>query len=416
LISPMSTASTGSGGRTGALEGLKVLELSEFISGPYCGKLMADLGAEVIKAEKPGAGDRARGWGPFPGDVPHPEKSGLFLFLNTNKSGITLNVESGPGQEIFWRLASWADVLIESQPRRQMARYGLGYRSLKKVNPSLVMTSISPFGRTGPFKDYKGSDLIASHTSSEAFGNPAEGVHDMERFGPLRGPMHAADFMTGLTAAVCTMSAVVTRRPGQPGVHIDVSAQEALASVVRQELAFCLCEGLCPTRQIGRKRRGGIIYPCKDGYVCIWIGPHWQKLVRMMGEPDWTRAEIFQNPTSRAEHMEDCNRLVELWTRERTTAEIDRLGIEYDVPLSPVRTVKELVADEQLAYRQFFTEVDHPAAGWLKYPGAPYKLSATPWEIRRPAPLLGEHNGEVYGHLLGYNRRELEKMRRAGII
>ncbi len=235
--------------KKGALEGLKILEFSEFISGPYCGKLLADLGAEVVKVERPGAGDRARGWGPFPGGAPHLEKSGLFLFLNTNKDGVTLNIESEAGRELFRRLASWADVLIESQPRREIERMGLNYRSLRQVNPSLIVTSISPFRRTGPYKDYAGGDLIASHTSSEAFGNPAEGVCDTERYAPLRGPMHAADFMTGLTAAVSIMSAVVARRPGQPGRHIDVSAQEALASVVRQELAFCLCEGLWPTRR-----------------------------------------------------------------------------------------------------------------------------------------------------------------------
>jgi crotonobetainyl-CoA:carnitine CoA-transferase CaiB-like acyl-CoA transferase len=400
----------------GALNGLKVLEFSEFISGPYCGKLMADLGADVIKIEKPGIGDRARGWRPFPGDIPHSEKSGLFLFLNTNKSGITLNVESRQAQGIFRRLVDWSDVLIENNPRRKMARLGFDYRSLKKLNPSLIMTSISPFGQTGHYKDYKGSDLISSHTSGEAFGNPAEGVTDMERYSPLRGPMHAADFMTGLTAAVCTMSAVVSRQINKPGRHIDVSAQEALASVTRQELAFCMCEGLYPTRQIGRKRRGGILYPCKDGYVCIWIGPHWQKLVTMMGNPDWALADIFQNPVSRAEHMEDCNRLIELWTREHTMAEIDQLGITHDVPLSPVRTVKELVADEQLAYRGFFVEIDHPLAGKLKYPGAPYKLSATPWEIRRRAPLLGEHNEEIYRQMLGWSRQDLVRMRKAGII
>jgi crotonobetainyl-CoA:carnitine CoA-transferase CaiB-like acyl-CoA transferase len=400
----------------GALSGLKVLEFSEFISGPYCAKLMADLDADVIKIEKPGLGDRARSWGPFPGDIPHTEKSGLFLFLNTNKSGVTLNVESRQGQKVFRRLVDWADVLVENNPRREMARLGFDYRSLKKVNTSLIMTSITPFGQTGPYKDYKGSDLISSHTSSEAFGNPAEGVHDVGRYGPLKGPAHAADFMTGLTAAVCTMSAVVSRQKGRPGRHIDVSAQEALASVTRQELAFCMCEGLWPTRQIGRKRRGGILYPCKDGYVCIWVGPHWQKLVTMMGNPDWAQTEIFQNPASRAEHMEDFNRLVELWTRERTTAEIDQLGIIHDVPLSPVRTVKELVADEQLAYRDFFIEIDHPLAGRLKYPGAPYKLSATPWEIRHRAPLLGEHNEKVYSQMLGYSRQDLVSMRQAGII
>ncbi|OGO31807.1 MAG: hypothetical protein A2Z29_08380 [Chloroflexi bacterium RBG_16_56_11] len=400
----------------GALNGLKVLEFGEFVSGPYCGKLLADLGAEVIKVEKPGLGDRGRSWGPFPGDIPHAEKSGLFLFLNTNKSGITLNLESALGLKIFHRLAAWADVLIEDRLPRESVRLGIDYRRLKKLNPALIVTSITPFGQTGPYKNYKGNDLVSSHTSSEAFGNPAEGVDDIERYSPLKGPMHAADFMTGLSAAVSTMSAVVSRGGNGSGRHIDISAQESLASVVRQELAFCLCEGLCPTRQKGRKRRGGILYPCRDGYVCIWAGPHWQKLVAMMGNPDWAKAEIFQNPATRAEHMDDFNMLVELWTREHTTAEIDRAGISFDVPLSPVRTVKELVADAQLEYRDFFVEIDHPVAGKLKYPGAPYKLSATPWEIQIPAPLLGEHNEKIYCGMLGYSRPDLVRMRQAGIV
>jgi CoA:oxalate CoA-transferase len=400
----------------GALDGLKVLELSEFISGPYCGKLMADLGAEVIKIERPDTGDTARRRGPFPGDIPHPEKSGLFLFLNTNKLGITLNIESERGREIFRRLVSGADVLIESNTPKEMARLGIDYRSLKKLNPSLIMTSITAFGQTGPYKGYKGSDLINSHMSSEAFGNPTEGVDDRERYPPLRGPMHTADFMTGLTAAVCTISAVVGRQRNKSGRHVDISAQEALASVTRQELAFCLCEGLYPTRQMGRKRVGGFLYACKDGNVCIWIGPHWQKLVTMIGNPDWTEVELFKNPATRAQHQQDCNKLIELWTRERTMAEIDRLGMEFDVPLAPVRTVKEVVNDEQLAYRKFFTEIDHPVAGRLKYPGAPYKLSVTPWEIKRHAPLLGEHNEEVYGRALGYSRKEMAGLKKAGII
>jgi len=400
----------------GALAGLKVLELSDFIAGPYCSKMMADLGADVIKVENPGTGDRARSWGPFPGDIPHTEKSGLFLFLNTNKSGITLDISHKKGGEVFRRLIAWADVFIENFPRREMAKLGFDYQTLKKIKPSLIMTSITPFGHTGPYKDFKGCDLISSHTSSEAFGNPAEGVNDLERYSPLKGPAHAADFMTGLTAAVSTMSAVISRQRDQSGRHIDISAQEALASVTRQELAFCLCEGLYPSREVGRKRVGGFLYPCKDGYVCIWLGPHWQKLVKMMGNPDWTQTEIFQNQASRAEHQQDCNTLIGLWTRNYTMAEIDKLGITHDVPLSPVRTVKELVNDEQLAYRNFFVEIDHPLAGKFKYPGAPYKLSVTPWEIKRRAPLLGEHNEEVYVQLLGYNQQELRDMKKAGII
>jgi crotonobetainyl-CoA:carnitine CoA-transferase CaiB-like acyl-CoA transferase len=136
----------------------------------------------------------------------------------------------------------------------------------------------------------------------------------------------------------------------------------------------------------------------------------------MMGNPDWTQAELFQNPGSRAEYQQDCNKLIEVWTQQYTMAEIDRLGVEYDVPLAPVRTVKEVVDDEQLAYRQFFVEIDHPAAGRYKYPGAPYRLAATPWKIKRRAPLLGEHNEEVYGRVLGFTKKEIEVLGKAGVI
>jgi len=177
-----------------ALDGVKVLEFSDFISGPYCGKLLANTGAQVIKVEKPGLGDKSRSYGPFPQDLPHPEKSGLFLFLNTNKSGITLNLETATGLKIFNELLWWADVLIEDHTVKEMRGWGLSYAAIKQLNPSIVMTSITPFGQTGPFKNYKGNDLIASHAGTEAFGNPDEGVTDPAGMPPLKTPNHASDF------------------------------------------------------------------------------------------------------------------------------------------------------------------------------------------------------------------------------
>lgn len=399
-----------------ALTGIKVLEFSEFVSGPYCGKMLANMGAEVIKIEKPGLGDKARSWGPFPKNLPHPEKSGLFLFLNMDKMGITLNPETALGAKIFKELVKRVDLLVDHNPQDEMAEMGLDYDSLKKVNPALIMASISPFGLTGPFRDYRGCDLINSHSSTEAFGNPAEGVDDVEKFGPLKGPMHAADFMSGLTAAVCSMSAILARQKSGLGQHIDISQQEALASVGRQELAFYGVEGSPPTRQKGRKRRGGILYACKDGYVCIWIGPHVPKIVKMMGDPDWSKEEIFINPATRQDFMPEFNHFVGLWTAEQTMKEIDDLAIKFDVPCSPVRSVKDLVEDEQLAYRNFWVELEHPVAGSLRYPGAPYKLSGTPWRAEHSAPLLGEHNDKVYCQMLGYSREDLVRMRQGGII
>jgi len=399
-----------------ALSDVKVLEFSDFISGPYCGKLLSNTGAQVIKVEKPGPGDKARSRGPFPGNIPHPEKSGLFLFLNTNKMGITLNVETAAGLKIFRELLKWADVLIEDHPVKEMRRLGLNYREVKRINPALVMTSITPFGQTGPFKDYKGNDLIASHAGTEAFGNPDEGVKDPVTLPPLKAPNHAADFMCGITAAACTMGALIAARNTRRGQHIDVSKQEAIASITRQQLAYYSVMEETPSREFGRKKFGGFLYPCKDGYVVIWIGPHYHLVVKMMGDPDWAKEPMFADPLQRNNYIVELNQLITVWTMEHTAQEINDLALQHGVPCSLVRSSKELLGDEQLAYRDFWREIEHPAAGKIRCPGAPFKLSATPAAIERPAPLLGEHNEKVYCGMLGYKREDLVRMRQGGII
>ena len=399
-----------------ALSNVKVIEFSDFISGPYCGKLLSNMGAQVIKVEKPGLGDKARSYGPFPQHIPHPEKSGLFLFLNTNKSGITLDVASADGLKIFQELIKWADILIEDHSVKEIERLGLTYAALKKINPSLIMTSITPFGQTGPFKDYKGNDLIAAHAGTEGFGNPDEGVKDPASMPPLKVPNHAADFMCGLTAAACTLGALLGRKNGGQGQHIDFSKQEAVASITRQQLAYYSVMEETPSREWGRKKFGGFLYPCRDGYVVIWIGPHYHLVVKMMGDPDWSKEEMFANPLMRNNYIVELNQLITAWTLEHTAVEINNLALEYGVPCSLVRSVKDLIADEQLAYRNFWQEIDHPVAGKLKYPGAPFKLSTTPGIINRPAPLLGEHNDIVYGEILKYSQEQLTKMKQAGII
>jgi CoA:oxalate CoA-transferase len=399
-----------------ALKGIKIVELTEFVSGPYCGKLLADMGAEVIKVEKPGIGDKARSFGPFPDDLPHPEKSGLFLFLNTNKSGITLNIETDAGLKILKELLKWADVLIDDHLAKELPGLGLSYNKLRKINPGLIMTSITPFGLTGPMKNYKGNDLIAVNAGAEAFGNPDEGVKDPENDPPLKATYHAGDIVSGLSAAVCTLSAVVSQRITGRGQHIDLSQQEAIASTGRQQLAYYAVQGVTPSREWGRKKFGGFLYQCKDGYVVIWIGPHYPRVMKMMGDPDWSKVEMFADPLLRSDYIVELNQLITLWTLEHTTQEINDLALVHGVPCSLVRTIKDLVDDEQLAFRQFWQEVDHPMAGKIKYPGSPFNLSATPGKIEWSAPLLGEHNEKVYCQMLGYDRKDLVRMRQSGVI
>ncbi|MDD5339544.1 MAG: CoA transferase [Dehalococcoidales bacterium] len=399
-----------------ALSDVKVLEFSDFVSGPYCGKLLSNMGAQVIKVEKPGLGDAARSWGPFPGNLPHPEKSGLFLFLNTNKSGVTLNPQTAAGLKIFKELLKWADVLIEDHSVKEMKNLGLTYTQIKKINPSLIMLSITPFGQTGPFKDYKGNDLIAAHAGTEAFGNPDEGVKDTANLPPLKVPNHAADFMCGLTAAACVMGALLGRKNNKRGHHIDLSRQEAVASITRQQLAYYSVMEETPSREFGRKKFGGFLYPCQDGYVVIWIGPHYHLVVKMMGDPEWAKEPMFADPLQRNSYIVELNQLITAWTMEHTAEEINSLALEHGVPCSLVRSVKDLVADEQLEFRKFWQEVDHPVAGKLKYPGAPFSLSATPGVIERPAPQLAEHNEAVYCGMLKYTREQLVRLRQGGII
>jgi CoA:oxalate CoA-transferase len=399
-----------------ALTDLKVLEFADFISGPYCTKLLSNTGAQVIKVERPGLGDKARSWGPFPQNLPHPEKSGLFLFLNTNKSSVTLNVETAAGLKIFRELLKWADVLVEDHAVKEMRSLGLTYQDVKAVNSSLVMTSITPFGQTGPFKDYKGNDLIAAHAGTEAFGNPDEGVKDPVNLPPLKVPNHAADFMSGLTASAITMGAIIGQRKEKRGRHIDLSKQEAVASITRQQLAYYNVMEENPSREWGRKKFGGFLYPCKDGYVVIWIGPHYHLVVKMMGDPEWAKEPMFADPLQRNNYIIELNQLISAWTIEYTAAEVNDLALQHGVPCSLVRNVKDLVNDEQLAFRRFWQELDHPAAGKIKYPGAPFQLSVTPAAFTRPAPLLGEHNEKVYCEMLGYTREQLVRMRQGGII
>jgi crotonobetainyl-CoA:carnitine CoA-transferase CaiB-like acyl-CoA transferase len=399
-----------------ALSGIKVLEFSEFISGPYCGKMLSNMGAEVLKLEKPGFGDRSRSYGPFPEDLPHPEKSGLFLFLNTNKSSVTLNLETATGLKIFKELLGWADVLIEDHLPKELVRLGLSYRVIHKINPSLIMTSITPFGQTGPFRNYKGCDLVHCNSGSNAFGNPDEGVQDPDTHPPLKTPSHGSDIIGGITGAVCTMGAVIGRNNRKSGIHVDVSQQEAVASMGRQQLAFYSVQGLTPSREYGRKKFGGFLYPCQDGHVVIWIGPHYPLVVKMMGNPDWAEAEMFANPLMRNDYISELNQLISVWTLEHTTEEINSLALQHGVPCSLVRNVKDLIFDKQLEYRHFWEEVEHSVAGKLKYPGPPFKLSATPGKIERPAPLLGEQNEKVYCQMLGYSRGDLVQMRQIGVI
>ena len=403
---------------TQALSSLKIVEWAEGVSGPYCSKLLADLGAEVTKVEKPG-GDAARSRGPFPEDIPHPEKSGTFLYLNTNKLGVTLDVSNTTGAEVFRRLVEKADILIENYPPSEVDRLGFSYATLKNVNPTLVMTSITSFGQTGPYRDYASCNLVGFHASGMAYINPSDGVADIEQDPPLMGPANQGDLVAGLTGALATMSAVFARRMTGLGQHVDVSQQEALTSMTRHQLGNYTVEQL-PWLRAKEARRPGVseVYRCSDGLVYLICGDErmWERWVEAMGSPEWAMSELFQDRALRRENWDAGKALVEEWTMERSVAEVVRLAEASRVPCKAINTVGESVGSELLAGRGHFVDIQHDEAGNIRYPGAPYKLSRTPWQARRPAPLLGEHNEEVYCGRLGFTRQDLTVMRAQGVI
>ena len=399
-----------------ALEGLKVVEHGQFISAPYCTQMMAGLGAEVIKVEEPGVGDEARNFGPFVDDIPHPEKGGLFLCLNRGKLGITLDVKKATGQRLLKELLKEADIFVESNPPQFMKDTGLDYPSLKEVNPHLIMTSITPYGQTGPYKDYKGYDLNAQCLGGQCgvLGNPNR---EPLTFQPSQGHYQGA-----INGAAATMVAVFTRDATGLGQHVDISEMQVIAGLQRGAfLPISKFKGLIGSRNAYR----GItllwpygVYPCKDGYFTIMTLEfyHWQTFAKAIGSPDWATDPKYTDQFTMALYADELDAALINWLMEHTKEEIAELCLEHKLPFQPVNDMKNLAESEQLKARDYFVEIDHPEAGVLKYPGAAAKLSKTPWIIDRPSPLLGQHNREIFCKRLGYSEADLLELRRGGVI
>jgi len=401
-----------------ALQGVRVIELGDYISAPFCARLLADLGAEVIKIEPPEGGDSSRRNGPFPGDEPNAESSGLFLFLNTGKLGITLDINTQTGREMFLRLLGDADVLIENHPPAFMERLKLDYQSIVEQFPRLVFTSVTPFGQTGPYREYIGYDLNIQAAGGISIGI---GIPDQR---PLAIPLSQADFMAGLAGAASTLIALLARDVTGRGQLVDVAGSQVLSVLISfvYFLPNFIYRGVAGAR---KGRRGGEAYfpntimPCKDGFVCLYPLQleQYLRFLELIGNPDWQENPRYRNRRAMAEEYPDeAEALIAPWFRERTKEEIFKLCLEARVPCAPVRTIEEIVNDLHLKERSFFVEVDHPVAGKQTHPRPPFRLSRTPGDIGGPAPLLGQHNFDIYCGKLGLSQEELGRLRMAGIV
>lgn len=390
----------------GALAGLRVIELAQEIAGPYCGKLFADCGAEVIKVE-PSEGDRSRRLGPFPGDEPDREKSGLFLHLNTGKQSVTLDVTAASGQAVVRKLLREADVLIDGDGPSRMAELGLSYEDLKAEFPELVYVAVTPFGATGPYKEYGGNSLTAMAMSTIMYNT---GDPDRE---PLTTGGTPADYMAGIHAWIGALAALAYRDKEGRGQQVDVSLAESAACADEYNSAMYAFQGAIRRRYYSRHIFGypNDIFPCKDGYVVLIPGaggfprrgipgeePSASPMSLLLGDPTLDETPLFQSWPERMLRSEEFEGLVLPWFREHTSQEIVELAQALRMPFAPVPSVPDLLEDEHLQARGFFQRIKHPGAGELLHAGPPFGMSATPPRTGA-APALGADNEEILSSL-----------------
>lgn len=387
----------------GLLDGITVVEWGEFLSAPLCGRLLSDLGAEVIKVEPP-RGDVARRVPPFVGKRRGPEASAFFQHLNLNKRGLVLDVTRADGREGLHRLLERADLLVEAQRPRDLETWGLAFDNLSLRHPHLNVVSITPFGQSGPYRDYEGADLVVWAMSSLAMANPRHVPRpDMP---PLAAPGYAADNVAGSFAAAGATAALMQRLRGGKGVHVDVSALDSLMSLLHVGIAHYDFEGRTESR-VGpsgplRAVPWGL-FQCKDGYVGIFVvqDPQWAGMVEAMGRPDWAGVDLFRSYTDRAQHGVELLELLRLWLDDHTMEEIFEACQTNGVPACAVLTFRDVATNPQFLERRAWQEMEHPTLGPLPVLRPPFLTPGVDWTPRRPAPALGQHNREVLVDWLG---------------
>jgi crotonobetainyl-CoA:carnitine CoA-transferase CaiB-like acyl-CoA transferase len=398
----------------GLLEGVRAVDLTHYLSGPYCTKLLATLGAEVIKIERSDRGDPARLIGPFASGTPDLEAGAWFLYLNTSKKSLTLDLKSREGRDILLRLIRSSDILVENFSPGVMARLGLGFPELQQENPVLVVTSISNFGQTGPYRDWKATELnlYAAGGLMNITGEP-----DQE---PLKEGAPLAQLGAGQNAFVATMAALLHAEDTGEAQHIDISIAEYATNILENALMQYSYSGQefirVGNRGYGRAAWG--IYPCQDGYVGIIAGPdqNWPQVAKIM-EREELADPRYASRQGRLLYADEVDALMLPWLLDHDKVDIFKAGQEHGLGFSYVATMQDLLDMEQLKARDYFIELEHPVAGRLKYPGAPISPDASvdPWVYRR-APLLGEHNREILGQRLGYSEHEINKLQAQGVI
>ncbi len=393
-----------------ALSGVKVLDMTEE-RGLYAGKMLADLGADVIKIEKP-EGSKTRRNGPFKDDIPGLETSLYFLNYNTNKRGITLNTDISAGRDIFKQLARKTDILIEDFEVGVMQSLGLDYPVLRELNRGIIMASITGFGQTGPYRMFKAPDIV-----SFAMGGMMN-LNGPRSAAPVVAPCEQSYYGASVASVFGILTALFLRMKTGEGQLVDASAHEVVATFASEIMSYG------NTSRIGQRAGSqfgsvpGRIYPCMDGYVHILtIRPnHWKGFLEVLGTPETLAGKEWDSGMYSNKNVDIIDAHVTEFTMAHSKMEITELCQAKGIPCTPVNTPAEFTQDPHMKERKFFVNLEHPVIGRYSYPSPPYRLSQTPCTIKRPAPLLGQHNREVYSGELGLTDKDMAGMKTEGII
>ena len=391
------------------LEGVKVLDFTRYLAGPFCTVKLAQLGAEVIKVEIPGEGDGSRT------NDPKTEGGESLMFISSNrgKKSITLNLADQRGRDICMELVRKVDVVVENFSPGVMDRLGLGYEKLSEINPRLVYASLSGFGHTGPY-----SSLTAYDTVAQAMGGLVSVNSAAD--GPLTSVgIPIADMCAGLYTVISVLAALQCRSRTGEGQYIDISMQDCVWDLAgAQNAPIYFGTGEIPQKKSGRTFGTFGIFPTRDGNVVVNVVTtgQWERLLQVMGREELLGDERYADRTGRAENAEEIGAMVEGWTVQRTTDEIVKLLGDAHLPASRVPTFEEVASDPHLLSRDMVAEVEQVISGKVKVVGSPFKLSKTPGDPTLPSPFLGEHNHEIYCGVLGYSEQEVARLADDGVV
>lgn len=402
----------------GPLSGLLVVETGEGIAVAFCGKLLADYGATVIKVEHPRDGDPLRRMAPFAGPDPDSAPSALHLFLNTNKLGVTLDLQTAAGKRILCELTRAADILTTFTDGEYIERTTELLTEARQDRQDLIELTLSWLGQTGPWRGFLCDEFLAQHLSGMAFSTAVR-VDDLLTQPPLATPGHLAEMVGGLTAATAAVVAVFGRASDGRGEQIDVAIVEALASFLRQEVVtYTYGVGLMSRLKQAVSQFAGVFQqPAADGDVDILIRTEasWRALVDIIGNPDWALLETFATPPLRSLYWDALEPLLQGDLSLLTSQEVYVEGQRRGIAIAPVNTVAEAAAAAQFTERGFFISGDHPSAGEVRYPGPPFRVDG-PIASPCPAPALGQDNAAVFGNWLGHSDADLTRLAETGAI